>query len=30
VPTNTGPEYMLESLGKTYPLGELKDEGSGN
>jgi 2-oxoglutarate ferredoxin oxidoreductase subunit beta len=29
VPTNAGPEYMMESLGKTYPLGELKDMGAG-
>jgi 2-oxoglutarate ferredoxin oxidoreductase subunit beta len=25
VPTPTGPEYMMESLGKKYPFGELKD-----
>ena len=30
VPTNSGPEYMLESLGKVYPFGELKDVGAGN
>ena len=30
VPTNSGPEYMLESLGKVYPFGELKDVGAGS
>ncbi|MGE0383337.1 MAG: thiamine pyrophosphate-dependent enzyme [Gammaproteobacteria bacterium] len=25
VPAGTGPEYMIESLGKVYPFGEMKD-----
>src|SRR6202008_2174144 len=25
MPTKEGPEYMMESLGKAYPLGEIKD-----
>lgn len=28
MPTNKGPEYMMESLGQAYPLGELKDVAS--
>jgi 2-oxoglutarate ferredoxin oxidoreductase subunit beta len=29
LPTSKGPEYLIESLGKAYPLGEIKDAGSG-
>lgn len=29
LPTAEGPDYMMESLGKAYPLGELKDAGEG-
>ncbi len=25
VPASGGADYMMESLGKTYPLGEIKD-----
>jgi 2-oxoglutarate ferredoxin oxidoreductase subunit beta len=29
IPTGEGPEYMLETLGKAYPFGELKDVAGG-
>jgi 2-oxoglutarate ferredoxin oxidoreductase subunit beta len=29
LPTSKGPEYLMEALGNAYPLGELKDTGSG-